>query len=313
MKKVSIMIPAYNEESSIFSLYDKLIQIVNMQIQYEWELMFINDGSTDRTHDLLKELRVKDKRVNYIDLSRNYGKEVAMLAGIDYVSGDCMIIMDADLQHPPEMIPEMLKYWEEGYDDIFGCRDNRKEETVLRRWTSRAFYKVLQKMTRIPIQINAGDFRLLDRCCINALRQLRESQRYTKGMYSWIGFKKKRVLFEASKRCAGETKWNHFRLLELAIEGLTSFTILPLRISSLIGIIISIFSFVYLIYIVVKAILLGDPVAGYPSLMAVILLLGGVQLLSLGIIGEYLGRIFNETKNRPVYFIQSFNGKKIEQ
>jgi len=313
MKKVSIMIPAYNEELSIFSLYDKLIEIVNMHIQYEWEFMFVNDGSTDGTHDLLKEIRAKDNRVNFIDLSRNYGKEVAMLAGIDYVSGDCMIIMDADLQHPPEIIPEMLKYWEEGYDDIYACRDCRKEATVLRRWTSKAFYKVLQKMTRIPIQINAGDFRLLDRCCINALRQLRESQRYTKGMYSWIGFKKKRVLFEASKRYAGETKWNHFRLLELAIEGLTSFTVLPLRMSSLIGVFISIFSFLYLIYVVIKAILLGDPVAGYPSLMAVMLLLGGVQLLSLGIIGEYLGRVFNETKNRPVYFIQSFNGKKIEQ
>lgn len=310
MKKVSIMIPAFNEEECIPILFEKVKEIIDSQPSYSWEVMFVNDGSTDNTVDIFENLRLKDKRINYIDLSRNYGKEVAMLAGIDYVTGDCMVIMDADLQHPPTLIPEMLKYWEEGYHDVYACRDYRQEETALKRWTSRTYYKLLQKLSGIPIQINTGDFRLLDRCCINALRQLRETQRYSKGFYSWIGFKKKKVLFEANKRFAGDTKWNTWRLIGLAIEGLTSFTIAPLRLSSIIGTVISLCSFIYFLFVIIRALAIGDPVPGYPSLMSVILFMGGVQLLSIGIIGEYLGRIFYETKNRPAYFVQSFNGEK---
>ncbi len=310
MKEISILIPAYNEQESIPFLYTKLIEVTKSLPQYEWEFLFVNDGSKDDTLSLIEKLRQNDSRVNYVDLSRNFGKEVAMLAGFDYVSGDCMIILDADLQDPPTLIPEMIKYWEEGYIDVYAKRRSRSGESFLKKWTSNVYYKLLQKTTRIPIQIDTGDFRLIDRQGIEALKKLRESQRYTKGMYSWIGFKKKEILFDRDARIAGTTKWNYLKLIGLAIDGITSFTVIPLRVATLIGVIISMLSFCYMIFIVIKAMLYGDPVEGYPSLMAVILFVGGIQLLFLGIIGEYLGRIFNETKNRPTYFISSYNGSK---
>lgn len=308
-KKVSILIPAYNEQESLPLLYEKLIEVVDRLSQYEWEFMFVNDGSRDRTLEMLQELRVKDARVNYVDLSRNFGKEVAMLAGFDYVSGDCVVIMDADLQHPPTVIPDFLAKWEEGYEDVYAVRKTRGEESWLRKQFSLLFYRILQKTTRVDVLQNVGDFRLLDRKCINYLRQLRESERYTKGMYCWIGCKKIGVEFEQGDRIAGESSWNFISLLNLAIEGITSFTTAPLRLATFSGIAIAIVAFIYLAAIVIKAAIWGDPVAGYPSLMAVILFIGGIQLLFLGIIGEYLGRVFNETKNRPVYFIESFNGE----
>jgi len=246
-------------------------------------------------------------------LSRNYGKEIAMLAGFDYLTGDCMIIMDADLQHPPELIPEMLKYWEEGYDDVYARRSVRNGESFFKKQTALIFYWFLQKTTKVKIQQNTGDFRLLDKSCICALRSIRETQRFTKGMYSWIGFNKKEILFEQQERIAGVSKWNYFKLLELAIEGITSFTISPLRLSSIIGVIVSLGAFFYMAYVFIEALIFGDPVKGYPTMMVVILLLGGFQLLSMGIMGEYLGRIFIETKNRPPYFARLYNGKKIEK
>lgn len=309
LRKVSILIPAYNEQESLPLLYEKLTEVVDRLSQYEWEFMFVNDGSRDRTLEMLQELRAKDARVNYVDLSRNFGKEVAMLAGFDYVSGDCVVIMDADLQHPPTVIPDFLAKWEEGYEDVYAVRKTRGEESWLRKQFSLLFYRILQKTTRVDVLQNVGDFRLLDRKCINYLRQLRESERYTKGMYCWIGCKKIGVEFEQGDRIAGESSWNFMSLLNLAIEGITSFTTAPLRLATFSGIAIAIVAFIYLAYIVLKAAIWGDPVAGYPSLMAVILFIGGIQLLFLGIIGEYLGRVFNETKNRPVYFIESFNGE----
>ena len=312
MKKVSILIPAYNEENSIHYLYDRLQILFAQNIDYEWEVLFVNDGSSDNTLVLLQQIHTKDNRFNYLDLSRNFGKELAMLAGFDYVTGDCMVIMDADLQHPPELINEMLVYWEQGYDDVYAKRRVRGGESVLRQKTSRLFYKLLQKVTDVEIQQDTGDFRLLDKSCINALRSIRESQRYTKGMYSWIGFQKKEIIFDQQARIAGDSKWSYFKLFNLAIEGITSFTTSPLRISSFIGIIVSLGTFIYMIFIFIQALLYGDPVQGYPTLMIVILFLGGVQLLSLGVIGEYLGRIFLETKKRPPYFARSYNGSKIE-
>ena len=309
MKKVSILIPAYNEQESLPLLYEKLTEVVDCLSQYEWEFMFVNDGSRDRTLEMLQELRAKDARVNYVDLSRNFGKEVAMLAGFDYVSGNCVVIMDADLQHPPTVIPDFLAKWEEGYEDVYAVRKTRGEESWLRKQFSLLFYRILQKTTRVDVLQNVGDFRLLDRKCINYLKRLRESERYTKGMYCWIGCKKIGVEFEQGDRIAGESSWNFMSLLNLAIEGITSFTTAPLRLATFSGIAIAIVAFIYLAYIVLKAAIWGDPVAGYPSLMAVILFIGGIQLLFLGIIGEYLGRVFNETKNRPVYFIESFNGE----
>jgi glycosyltransferase involved in cell wall biosynthesis len=311
MKKVSILIPAYNEQESLPLLYEKLKEVTDSLPQYEWEFMFVNDGSKDHTLDVLIRLRNTDKRVNYIDLSRNYGKEVAMLAGFDYVTGDCMVIMDADLQHPPSLIPQFIEEWEKGYEDVYAERVTRGKESWLRKRLSLLFYKLLKNSTRVDVLENVGDFRLLDRKCIDMLRRMRETERYTKGMYCWIGCKKKGIPFEQEDRLLGKSSWNFWSLLNLAIEGITSFTILPLRLSAISGIVISLCSFVYMAWIIIKSLIWHDPVGGYPSLMAVILFLGGLQLLFLGIIGEYLGRVFNETKNRPVYFVESFNGKTI--
>jgi len=311
MRKVSILIPCYNEAESLPLLYDELMQVVHNQRDYEWEILFVNDGSKDNTIEIIKQLRAKDEQICYVDLSRNFGKEKAMLAGFDYVTGDCMIIMDADLQHPPDAIPKMLEEWENGYDDVYGKRVSRGKESWLRKTFSLLFYTLLQKLTRVEVLQNVGDFRLLDRSCINVLKQLREQERYTKGMFSWIGFAKKEVEFETQDRIAGQSSWSYKQLVNLAIEGITSFTIAPLKISTFIGIIVALLAFIYMIYVVIRTILYGDPVQGYPTLIIVILFLGGLQLLALGIIGEYLGRIFNETKKRPTYIAREYNGQKI--
>ncbi|MEI4829956.1 glycosyltransferase family 2 protein [Bacillus sp. FJAT-53711] len=312
MKKITILVPAYNEQEVIDQLYDRLNKVIDTVPNYEFEILFVNDGSRDNTVQIIKSLRAFDKRISYVDLSRNFGKETAMIAGLDYATGDAVIILDADLQDPPELIPEMIKYWEEGYDDIYAKRRNRAGETWFKKWTANTFYKVLQKTTRIPIQQNTGDFRLLDRRCVEALKQLRETQRYTKGMFSWIGYQKKEILFDRDPRAAGETKWNYLKLLDLAIEGITSFTTAPLRISAFFGFVISFFSFIYMIWIITKTLVFGESVQGYPSLMTIMLFMGGIQLISLGIIGEYLGRIFNETKRRPLYFVHEYNDEKVQ-
>jgi len=311
MKKITLLIPAYNEELSLPSLYKELVGLMDNQPNYEWEVLFVNDGSKDKTLECIKELRVSDKRINYVDLSRNFGKERAMLAGFDYATGDATVIMDADLQDPPSLIPEMIKYWEEGYDDVYALRKDRGKESWLRKKLSLAFYDILQRSTRIEVLPNVGDFRLLDRSCIEALKKLRESERYTKGMFCWIGFRKKEIKFDRGNRTAGNSSWNFFSLFGLAIEGITSFTTVPLRFATIMGVIVSLTSFIYIMYIVLKVFLWGEPVQGYPSMMCVILFLGGVQLLSLGIIGEYLSRVFCESKNRPTYIARDYNGEKI--
>lgn len=263
----------------------------------------VNDGSKDNTINIIKELREKDSRICYIDLSRNFGKENAMLAGFDYATGDCMVIMDADLQHPPHIIRNMLEKWEAGYQDVYGKRLSRGKESWLRKQFSMMFYHLLQKTARYDILPNVGDFRLLDRKCIEELKKLRETERYTKGMFAWIGFRKASVEFETQDRIAGESSMKYGALLHLAAEGITSFTVAPLKWSIYLGLLVSLASFVFMIYILVNTVVYGDPVAGYPTMMTIILFLGGVQLLSLGIIGEYLGKIFNETKGRPVYVV----------
>lgn len=308
MKKISILIPCYNEEKTLPLLYPELVKLMEGLPAYEWEIMFINDGSVDGTLKILQELRQQDKRVNYVDLSRNFGKEVAMLAGFDYVTGDCMVIVDADLQDPPSLIPEMISYWEQGYDDVYARRRTRGKESWLRKYLSIRFYKLLQRTSRYDVLQNVGDFRLLDRRCINALKRMRESERYTKGMFCWIGFNKKEVVFDRGDRAAGSSSWGYKQLFSLAIDGITSFTSAPLRISTFVGFIVSMLAFIYMIYVFVKALIWGDPVQGYPSMVILILFLGGIQLLSLGIIGEYIGRIYNETKNRPDYIVRDFNG-----
>lgn len=312
MKKVSILVPCYNEEASIPLLYPELCKLMSSHPNYDWEILFVNDGSKDNTINIIKELRQKDSRVCYVDLSRNFGKEKAMLAGFDYVTGDCMVIMDADLQHPPYIVNDMLVKWEQGYDDVYAKRITRGKEPWLRKQLSLMFYKILQKTTRIEVLPNVGDFRLLDRKCIESLKRLRENERYTKGMYCWIGYKKTYVEFEQGERAAGVSSWNFASLLSLAIEGIVSFTTFPLKLATIIGILTSLLAFIYMVFVVVKAILYGDPVAGFPTLLSVMLFLGGIQLLGLGIIGEYIGRIFNETKGRPVYIAREYNNELIK-
>lgn len=234
-----------------------------------------------------------------------------MIAGIDYLTGDAAIIMDADLQDTPELIPEMISWWEKGYQDVSAKRRSRAGESFFKKWSSHAFYTILQKMSSVPMQRDVGDFRLLDKQCLNALRLMRESQRYTKGLFSWIGFEKKEVLFDRDARAAGKTKWNYWKLLNLAIEGITSFTIAPLRASAFVGCILAFFAILYMLFIVLRTLICGEDVPGYPSLVSIILFIGGIQLFFLGIIGEYLGRVFNESKFRPLYLVKDYNGKTV--
>lgn len=311
MKKISVLVPCYNEEASLPMLYSELVKVMNLCDSYDWEVLFINDGSRDNTLSVIKDLRRKDMRISYVDLSRNFGKENAMLAGFDYVTGDCMVIMDADLQDPPSLILDMVKYWEEGYEDIYAKRNNRGTESWLRKSLSLLFYKILKHSSRFDVLVNVGDFRLLDRACIEALKKLRENERYTKGMFCWIGFKKKEIVFNRGNRVAGKSNWNYWSLFNLAIEGITSFTTTPLRFSSILGFIIAIFSFVLMLFHFIKALIWGDPIQGFPTLVVLILFLGGIQLLSIGILGEYLGRVFNESKHRPVYIVREYNNEKI--
>ena len=310
MKKISIIVPAYNEEESLPFLYERLTNLLNSIENYEFEVLFINDGSKDRTLEIIKELRQKDERFCYVNLSRNFGKEVAMMAGLDYAKGDAVIFIDADLQDPPELIPELIKYWEEGYDDVYAKRKSRDGETFFKKFTSKMYYKILQKMSRVEIQEDTGDFRLLDRRCVNALRKLRESQRCSKSMFSWIGYNKKEVLFDRDARIAGKTKWNYKKLVDLAIDGITSFTTSPLRLATYISIPTFVMLAVYALYVLAKCFIVKEVVHAYQAIILLILFFSGIQILLFGIVGEYLGRIFNETKNRPLYLVDEYNGEK---
>lgn len=306
-KLVSILIPAYNEEDVLPLLFERLDTFAAENDGYQFEFLFINDGSRDRTLEMIKSQAEKDGRVSYVNFSRNFGKETAMLAGFDYAKGDAVVNIDADLQDPPELITEMLQYWEEGYDDVYARRRSRAGESWFKKFTSRTYYKILQNSTRIPVQIDTGDFRLMSRRFVDALQKFRESERYTKGMYSWVGFKKKEILYDRDPRAAGMTKWNYAKLVNLAIDGITSFTTAPLRISTYVGAFVSVVAFFYIAYLIIRPLFGVPTVPGYASTLAVILFLGGVQLLSLGIIGEYVGRIFNETKARPLYFVEEYH------
>ena len=310
-EKLSIIIPMYNEEEVLLFLYKRLVSLGEKIEGYDIEFLFVNDGSKDKSLEIIKDLKKNDDRVCYLNLSRNFGKEVAMGAAFDYVTGDAVAIIDADLQDPPELILEMLKYYERGYDDVYAKRKSRKGETWLKRFTSKAFYTVLQKVSNVPIQKDTGDFRLLSKRAVEALKSFPEKQRYTKGMFSLIGFKKIAIEFDRDSRVAGETKWNYFKLIDLAIEGITSFTIAPLRVATIMGIITAFLAFIYTVFIVVRTLIYGIDVPGYASLICVILLIGGIQLISLGVIGEYLGRIFVEVKNRPLYFIEEYSEENI--
>lgn len=313
MKKITLLIPSYNESASLKLLLERLDRVTSSLDKYTFEYLFINDGSTDNTLSILKEEAKNHPLISYLDLSRNFGKETAMLAGLDYARGDAVVILDADLQHPPEVIEEMITYWEMGFEDVYAVRERQWKKNKLINFLSESYYKCIQKITREKVYPNVGDFRLLDRKCVLALRELRENERYMKGMFGWIGFRKKEIHFKEEERLMGESKWRFLDLLKLAINGVTSYSTAPLKIWSYIGVSISFFSFIYLVYEIIKTIIYGNDVAGYPTLLASILFLGGIQLISLGVIGEYLSRVFVETKGRPPYFIREKNIKNEEE
>ena len=314
-KLITIIIPAYNEEETLPDIISRLTKLAKRIDNYDFEFLFVNDGSRDHTSDLLSNFAKQDPRVSYINLSRNFGKEIAVAAGIDHAQGDAAVIMDADGQEPPEVIPKMIKWWEQGYDDVYAKR-NRRKDSAVRRFTSHIYYRTLQKATRVPIQIDTGDFRLLNRRCLEALRQFRESSRQNKALFSWIGYRKKEITYNQSDRTAGQTKWKFGllspgnSLINLAIDGFTSFTTIPLRLITVAGMVISLLTFIYIIIILFQA-LLGVPrIGGFNTLLIAVLFLGGIQMLSLGIIVEYIGRIFIETKVRPLYLIQDQHQSK---
>ena len=312
MDKITIIVPCYNEQEVIELFYPAVQEHVRKISGCEFSYIFVNDGSRDETLDKLRALAAAHDDVTYLSLSRNFGKESAMMAGIDFADCDAVIIMDADLQHPPDKIPEMIRLWREGYDDVCAKRIDRAGETCIKRFGANIFYAVMKKFsTSYEMQRDVGDFRLLDRRCIEALKLLRENQRFTKGLFTWVGYRKKEIPFEVQPRAAGTTTWNFLALFNLAMKGMTSFTTAPLRLMTFLGITVSICAMIYMFFVLTMAILYGDPVAGYPTLMTVMLFLGGMQLLALGIIGEYLGQIFHESKHRPIYLIDEMNGKRM--
>jgi glycosyltransferase involved in cell wall biosynthesis len=305
VRRLSLIVPAYNEASSIRAFHDRLAAVLEV-LDLKSEIIYINDGSTDATGSLIRELQQEDARISLIELSRNFGKEAAMTAGLDHARGDAAIVIDADLQDPPELIPQLVAKWRNGYDVVYATRTTRKGESLLKKLTSHAFYMVMQRVGNVTIPIDTGDFRLLSRRAIDAIRHLREQHRFMKGLFAWIGFRQIGIPYEREPRLSGNSKWNYWSLWNFALEGISSFTTAPLRIATYLGLGTATTAFVYGLFIIWDTLVHGNPVPGYPSLMVVILFLGGVQLISIGIIGEYLGRMFDESKRRPLYLISSY-------
>lgn len=302
---VSVVVPAYNEAGVLPGFHERLSAVLDT-LDLASEVIYVNDGSADATLEVLHELRTCDGRVAVVDLSRNFGKEVAVTAGIDHAAGDAVVIIDADLQDPPEIIPDLVAGWREGYDVVYAQRRSRAGDTFLKRASANAFYRVMQRVGAVKIPMQAGDFRLLSRRAVEAVKRFREQHRFMKGLFAWIGFPQKAVPYDRDPRAAGRSKWNYWTLWNLSLEGITSFTIAPLKLATYLGLVTALGAFAFGVVIIVDTLVSGNPVPGYPSLMVVILFLGGVQLIFLGIMGEYLGRVFNETKQRPLYLVRDF-------
>lgn len=302
---LSVVVPAYNEEEVLPEFHKRLSAVLD-KMNVDAEIVYVNDGSSDRTLELLRRLHAEDPRVAVVDLSRNFGKEIALTAGLDHTRGDAIVVIDADLQDPPEVIPELVKEWRTGFDMVYATRQERDGETWFKKTTAHLFYRTIQRVSRVRIPEDTGDFRLLSRRAVESLAKLREQHRFMKGLFAWIGYPQKAVIYRRDPRFAGETKWNYWKLWNFAIEGITSFSIVPLKIATYFGGIVAFGAFAYAAWVIHKTLAFGDPVKGYPSLMVVVLFLGGVQLISIGILGEYIGRMFNETKGRPLYFTNSY-------
>jgi glycosyltransferase involved in cell wall biosynthesis len=304
----SVVVPVFNEAEGLAEFHRRLASV--MDTCGSWEVIYVNDGSRDTSLLVLETLRHADRRVALLNLSRNFGKEIALTAGLEHVKGQAIVVIDADLQDPPEVIPDLVKEWRYGFDVIYAQRRVRTGETWVKRVTASLFYRLMQRLGDTTIPRNTGDCRLMSRRVVDAVLQLREQHRFMKGIFSWVGFPSKAVLYDREPRYAGISKWSYWQLWNLALEGITSGTVLPLRVSTYVGLLVASLATIYAIVVVVMTILFGNPVAGYPSLIAVILFLGGVQLISLGVIGEYLGRVFNESKGRPLYFVERFEPSK---
>ena len=301
--------PAYNEQEVIAAFHDRLIAALT-DLRYAIEVVYINDGSTDDTLAILEDLYAKDPRVTLVDLSRNFGKEIALTAGLHKAQGDAIVVIDADLQDPPELIPQLITEWENGYDVVYARRTQRKGETWLKKASAAGFYRIIQRLSKVRIPEDTGDFRLLSRRAVDALNTLSEQHRFMKGLFAWIGYKQKAVYYDRDPRFAGKTKWNYWKLWNFAIDGITSFTTAPLKFATYIGFLTAFVAFVYGSYMLVRTLVFGNPVPGYPSLIVIILFLGGVQLMAIGVVGEYVGRIFTETKRRPLYFLNEYKPRR---
>jgi glycosyltransferase involved in cell wall biosynthesis len=310
---VSLVVPVFNEESTLGPFIERTSRVLNAAA-LEFEFVFVNDGSSDSTLTKLLEYSSCNERIRVVNLSRNFGKEAAVTAGIDHVQGDVIVPIDVDMQDPPELIPEFVTKWREGYDMVYGERVARPADSALKRTTAEGFYRIFNRLSNHKIPENVGDFRLLDRRVVEVLRLLPERTRFMKGLYSWVGFSSIAVPFDRPDRVAGETKWNYRKLWNFALDGIFSFSTVPLRIWSYLGLAISLIAFLYACFIVTRVLILGVDLPGYPSLVTIVLFLGGIQLISLGIIGEYLGRMFIESKRRPLYVVEGIyqNGQAVE-
>ncbi|HET9483388.1 MAG TPA: glycosyltransferase family 2 protein [Xanthomonadales bacterium] len=310
--RLTVIVPCFNEEATLPLLHPRLGAVLDA-LDADARVLYVDDGSRDRTVELIEAIASQDPRVALLRLSRNFGKEIAMSAGLDHADADAVVLIDADLQDPPELIPELVAKHREGYDVVYAVRRSRAGESWLKRATATAFYRVIGSLSRTPVPQDTGDFRLLSRRAVEALRQVREQHRFMKGLFGWVGFRQVGVAYDRAPRAAGDTKWNYWKLWNFAIEGITSFTSAPLRVATYVGLASAAFAFLYAIVVIVKTMLYGDPVAGYPSLMVVMLFLGGIQLMALGLIGEYLGRLYVEAKRRPLYLVDRYEAPRADR
>lgn len=309
---ISVVAPAYNEQEVLQEFYSRVTSVL-AKLDCEYEIVLVNDGSRDATLPLMYALRDRDPHITIVDLSRNFGKEIALSAGLDNTRGDVIIILDSDLQDPPELIPQMLDCWREGYDVVYGVRTQRDGETWFKKLTAKYFYRLIKKVSRVEIPTDTGDFRLMTRRAVDAVGQLREQHRFMKGLFAWVGFPSKPIFYRRDPRAAGTTTWNYWNLWNFALEGITSFTVAPLKVATYLGLSVAVLALFYAGVVVWKALMFSDPVRGYPSLMAAMLFLGGVQLISIGLLGEYVGRIFNEVKGRPLYLVNRLRGSALHE
>ena len=302
---LSVLVPVYNEIDVLPEFHRRMTAVLRACVA-TYEVVYVNDGSSDGSLQWLQQLCADDPDVALVDLSRNFGKEVAMAAGLDHVRGEAVVVIDADLQDPPELIPRLLEQWRAGFDNVYARRRQRDGETWLKKASASWFYRLIGKLSRVAIPQDTGDYRLLSRRAVEALRGLREQHRFMKGLFAWIGYPSIAVEYDRDPRLAGQTKFNYWKLWNFAIEGITSFTIAPLKLATYFGLLVAMLAFVAMAVLITKTMLYGEPVKGYPSLMCVILFLGGIQLTALGMLGEYIGRMFNEVKGRPLYFTKQY-------